>query len=86
MAEKNPDAVSLGRRGGLKGGVARALKLAKERRVEIAKRAAAARWAKRDERPPHNWISAPIGRHGGIICARCGMAYVGGDLRCEGRT
>jgi hypothetical protein len=41
---KDPAAVSLGRRGGLKGGKARAAKLTPEQRREIAKRAAAARW------------------------------------------
>lgn len=43
-AGKDPAAVSLGRRGGLKGGKARAAKLTGEERAEIAKRAAAARW------------------------------------------
>jgi hypothetical protein len=43
---KDPAAVSLGRRGGLKGGKARAAKLSPERRKEIAQKAAAARWAK----------------------------------------
>ena len=46
--EKNPAAVELGRLGGLaggrKGGLARAKKLSGVRRVEIAKKAAAARW------------------------------------------
>lgn len=41
---KNPAAVALGRLGGLKGGRARAEKLTSERRVEIAKKAALARW------------------------------------------
>jgi hypothetical protein len=41
---KNPAAVALGRLGGLKGGHARAAKLTKKRRAEIAKKAAAARW------------------------------------------
>lgn len=44
--EKNPAAVALGRLGGLKGGKARAAKLSKRRRTEIAKRAARARWAR----------------------------------------
>jgi len=44
--EKDPAAVSLGRRGGLVGGKARAAKLTPEKRSEIAKLAAAARWAK----------------------------------------
>jgi len=41
---KNPAAVALGRLGGLKGGKARAEKLSKKKRVEIAKKAAASRW------------------------------------------
>jgi len=41
---KNPAAVELGRRGGLEGGKARAAKLTKEQRSEIARKAAAARW------------------------------------------
>lgn len=41
---KNPAAVALGRLGGLKGGKARAAKLTKEQRSEIAKRAANIRW------------------------------------------
>ena len=43
-SEKNPAAVALGRLGGLKGGVARAKKLSKKRRSEIARDAARARW------------------------------------------
>ena len=39
-------AVTLGRRGGLKGGKARAATLSTERRREIAQRAATARWSK----------------------------------------
>ena len=45
-SEKNPAAVELGRRGGLKGGKARAASLTPEQRSEIAKKAAAKRWAK----------------------------------------
>lgn len=41
---KNPAAVALGRLGGRKGGKARAAKLTKEQRSEIAKKAARARW------------------------------------------
>lgn len=44
---KNPHAVKLGQRGGRKGGRARADKLTPERRSEIARRAAEARWGKR---------------------------------------
>ena len=43
---KDPLAVELGRRGGLKGGKARAAKLSAEERREIARRAAEARWRK----------------------------------------
>ncbi|HEY3572114.1 MAG TPA: hypothetical protein VGP73_29575 [Thermoanaerobaculia bacterium] len=45
--EKNPAAVALGRLGGLKGGKARLTKLSPEKRREIAKAAAAARWNKK---------------------------------------
>lgn len=38
--------VALGRKGGLKGGKARAEKLSKKKRQEIAKKAAEARWKK----------------------------------------
>ena len=41
---KNPHAAALGRLGGQKGGPARAMKLTAERRREIAKLAANARW------------------------------------------
>jgi hypothetical protein len=40
------DAVELGRKGGLKGGKARAEKLTPEQRKEIARKAAKARWNK----------------------------------------
>ena len=46
--EKNPAAVALGRLGGLKGGRARAARLSPSRRKAIAKKAAKARWSKRD--------------------------------------
>jgi hypothetical protein len=41
---KDPAAVALGRKGGLKGGKARADKLSTNRLKEIAKKAAKARW------------------------------------------
>lgn len=44
--EKNPNAVALGRLGGLKGGKARAKRLSPTRRQEIARRAAQIRWKK----------------------------------------
>ena len=43
-AGKDPAAVALGRKGGLKGGRARAAKMTPEERREAARRAANARW------------------------------------------
>jgi hypothetical protein len=43
---KDPAAVELGRKGGLKGGKARAKSLTAEQRAEIARIAASARWKK----------------------------------------
>jgi hypothetical protein len=45
--EKNPAAVALGKLGASKGGKARAEKLSPERRKEIARKAARARWDKK---------------------------------------
>jgi hypothetical protein len=45
--DKNPAAVALGRLGGLKGGKARAASLSSKKRSEIAKKAAATRWARK---------------------------------------
>ena len=42
---KNPAAVALGRKGGLKGGKARAAALSPAERSQIARKAAKARWA-----------------------------------------
>lgn len=44
---RNPAAVALSKLGASKGGKARAKKLSKRRRTEIAKKAARARWARR---------------------------------------
>jgi hypothetical protein len=46
---KDPAAVALGRKGGLKGGNARAKALSAKKRKEIAKKAAKARWKARSE-------------------------------------
>lgn len=43
---KNPHAVALGRKGGKVGGKARAAKLSPEKRKQIARAAARARWKK----------------------------------------
>ncbi|MHC4402324.1 MAG: hypothetical protein ACYTG0_21880 [Planctomycetota bacterium] len=45
---KNPAAVALGRLGGKKGGKARAAKLTKKQRSEIARKAARARWTQHE--------------------------------------
>jgi hypothetical protein len=44
--EKDESAAKYGRQGGLKGGPARALRLSKKERAEIAKKAADARWGR----------------------------------------
>jgi hypothetical protein len=44
--EKNPEAARRGRKGGEKGGKARAAKLTAEQRAEVARIAALARWRK----------------------------------------
>ena len=49
---KDPAAVSLCRRGGLKGGKARAAKLSAEQRQEIARKAAHARWQRETQSEP----------------------------------
>jgi len=46
-AGKDPAAVALGRKGGLKGGKARAEKMTPEQRSEAARKAAAARWSRK---------------------------------------
>lgn len=46
---KNPAAVALGRRGGLKGGKARAAALTPQKRKEIAIFAAQSRWSREKE-------------------------------------
>jgi hypothetical protein len=43
---KDPAAVALGRKGGLKGGAARAASMTPAQRSEIAKKAASKRWQK----------------------------------------
>lgn len=47
MRRKDPRAVALGRKGGKKGGPARATVLTQEQRREVGRRAAEARWGKR---------------------------------------
>jgi hypothetical protein len=45
---KDPAAVALGRKGGLKGGKARAAKMTSDQRSESARKAAAVRWSRRE--------------------------------------
>lgn len=47
--EKDPERVARGKLGGAKGGNLRAEKLSPERRAEIAKEAARARWSRRND-------------------------------------
>lgn len=54
---KNPAAVELGRRGGLKGGRARADALTPEQRKEIARKAAQARWGRQRQRQPGRGVN-----------------------------
>jgi len=49
-AKKNPHAVALGRKGGLKGGVARARNLTPEQLAEIGRKGAAKRWGKKPKK------------------------------------
>jgi hypothetical protein len=49
--KKNPAAVALGRLGGKKGGPATAAKLSPKERSESARRAALARWRKKNQTP-----------------------------------
>ena len=47
---KDPNAVALGRKGGKKGGKKRAENMTPEQRSEAARKAAQARWAKKDSK------------------------------------
>ncbi len=57
---RDPAAVALGRKGGLKGGRARADKLTAERRSEIARQAAKTRWSGSED--PESAPSLPAHR------------------------
>jgi len=50
-SEKDPAAVALGRKGGLRGGPARAAKLTKKQRSDSARKAAKARWKQEKKNP-----------------------------------
>jgi hypothetical protein len=54
--KKNPTAVALGRKGGKKGGPARAAKLTPEQRSESARKAVQARWAKGKTGSAHTMV------------------------------
>lgn len=56
---KDPAAVALGRKGGLKGGAARAKKLTAEERSAIAKKAAQKRWKPVSSQPESVESSGP---------------------------
>lgn len=53
QGEKNPEAVKRGRKGGEKGGKARAKKLSPDQRTEAAKKAARERWNTDDATEPN---------------------------------
>jgi len=63
--KKNPHAVALGRLGGSRGGLARAAAMDPERRTEIARRAALARWARYRAKAEHTNLRGGKGRRGG---------------------
>ena len=72
---KNQAAVELGRLGGAKGGPARAKKLSGERRSEIARIAAAARWNSNNKRegeamPPVSWTKQRLTRSEALLPTR----------------
>ena len=54
--KKDPAAVALGRKGGKKGGLARAAKLTPEQRSESARKAVQARWAKAQAKRQADYI------------------------------
>ena len=73
MAEKNPHAVTLGRLGGKKGGLARAAVLSPERRSEIASQGGRARWQKNCQ---HNFYYPVVGRRSNIAhCWYCDIEF-----------
>jgi hypothetical protein len=51
ISKKNPAAVALGRLGGLKGGPALAAKMTPTQRKAAARKAALARWSKKQKKP-----------------------------------
>ena len=73
---KDPAAVSLGRRGGLQGGKARAASMTAKRRAEIAKKAAEARWRKAPKYPFRHYHPS-CNREGGELCHRIVVQTIG---------
>ena len=80
MAERRRMAAELGRRGGKKGGKARAQNLSPERRKEIARKAAATRWAKKLQATPQpavaSWSATPS------CIARGTLTFARGPAEC----
>lgn len=82
---KNPDAVALGRLGGLKGGKARLEKLTPERRKEIARNAVNARWNKKRNGDSEQATTKVISIDENSRCPKCGTKTLerdGTDLHC----
>jgi hypothetical protein len=75
--EKNPAAVELGRLGGLKGGKARAAKLSSEKRTEIARRAARARWKTSEE----DALRCALGEYAYIPTAKEAIRYLSDETK-----
>lgn len=80
MDERRRMAAELGRRGGKKGGKARAQNLSPERRKEIARKAAATRWAKKLQTTPEptaaSWSATPS------CIARGTLTFARGPAEC----
>ena len=62
-ARKNPAAVALGRKGGKKGGLARAAKLTAKERSEIARKAVQARWNRAKANRGHSGLETKPAKH-----------------------
>lgn len=61
VKRKNPAAVALGRKGGKKGGFARAAKLSPAQRSESARKAVLARWARAKESSDYRVMESHMG-------------------------
>jgi DNA-binding XRE family transcriptional regulator len=85
VRKKNPNAVALGKLGGLKGGLARAENMTAKQRSDAARFAAKARWAKRKELTPKPYPTVcpgdPIGPY--LRAVREASVMTVKDLACK---